>query len=80
MIDVVKRLGDIRRFMAPNPYVSLLHITIPGYAPVTFAKDDYNVSFVPFLRNLPPDLLNAREVVETNRSVQLIFVVVYYIF
>ena len=75
MVEVIKRLGDIRQFMAPKPYVSLLHITIPGYAPVTFAKDDYNVSFVPFLRGLPPDLLSAREVVETNRHVELVIAV-----
>lgn len=68
MIEIVRRLGDVRRIMAPNPYISLLHITIPGYAPVIFAKDDYNVSFVPFLRNLPPDLLRVRDVVETNRQ------------
>lgn len=64
---MLRRLrGEARKFYIPMPIKKSLTLHIGG-SPWSFHRDDFSVTFAPFLHALPPDLQLSRPAIETNR-------------
>ncbi len=70
MVQVRADTNDSREivssFYCPPP-VTRSRSLFMGPRAFSFHQDDFSVSFVPFLRTLPPELQVARPAIETNR-------------
>jgi len=64
---MLRRLqSEARKFYIPMPIKKSLTLQI-GQQPWSFHRDDFSVTFSPFLHALPPDLQLCRSAIETNR-------------
>ena len=63
---VLKYLDSLDKFHIPLPTRSLLEIKL-GRVKVNFIRDDFHISFTPFLRRLPAELQVCRSANEANR-------------
>lgn len=66
-IEVLKSIKDYKRYYYPYPNSTNITITIANQFTYNFYRDDFQVSFDPFLDNLKPELEISRAAMETNR-------------
>ena len=63
---VMKYIESLDKFHIPSPTQSIFSLEFGGMR-VNFIKDDFHISFMPFLRRLPADMQVCRSANEANR-------------
>ena len=63
---IIQKLGPLTGFQIPVPNRSLYTLKL-GNGSLQFIRDDFHISFAPFIKNLPPELQVCDAAIETNR-------------
>lgn len=67
-LEILRRIvGSLSRFAIPQPMQGDYEFSLSWMRSYQFDRDDFHVSFTPYLITLPIDLQMARPAVETNR-------------